>query len=61
MSHIESDIPQNIFDLAIKDETLRLARSTLCLRDFIPKAKWLLKRMKQQGPKRGTTGTSLKK
>ena len=60
MPYIESNILQNIFYSAIKGEFLRIARSTLCLRDFIPKAKELLERMKQQGSKRGTTGTSLR-
>ena len=57
MPHIASNIPQNIFQLAVKGEFLKIARSTLCLRDFIPKAKDLLERMKQQGFKRGTKGT----
>ena len=61
MPHIESHILQNIFYSLIKDEFLRIVRSTLCFRDFIPKAKELLERMKQQGSKRGTTGTSLRK
>ena len=58
MSHIESDIPQNIFSPAKKGDFLRISFSTLSLRDFIPKAKELLERMKQQGFKRGTTGTT---
>ena len=61
MRHIESSIPQNIFYLAIKSDFFRIARSTLCLRDFILKAKEFLGRMKQQGSKRGTSGTSLRK
>ena len=61
MPHIESNIPQNIFYSAIKAAFLRIARSTLCLRDFTPKVKELLERMKQQGSKCGTTGTSLRK
>ena len=59
--HIESNIPQNIFYSAVKGEFLRTARSTLCLRDFKPKTKELLERMKQQGSKRRTRGTSLRK
>ena len=48
MPHIESNIPQN-------------ARSTLYPRVFILKAKELLEHMKQQGFKRGTTTTFLRK
>ena len=61
MPHIENNIPQNIFYSAIKVEFLRIARSTLYFRDFAPKAKVLLKRMKQQSSKRGIRGTSLRK
>ena len=61
MPHIESNILQTIFYSKVKLEFLRIACSTLCLRDFIPKAKELLERMKQQATKRGTTGTSLRK
>ena len=39
MPHIESNNPQNIFYSAVRGEFLTTARSTLCLRDFIPKAK----------------------
>ena len=45
----------------MKAEFLRIARPTLCLRNFIPKAKELLERIKQQVSKRGTTGTCLRK
>ena len=61
MPHIEINIPQSIFYSAIKGQFLRTARSTICLRDFVPKAKKLLGRMKQQGSKPGTTGTSIRK
>ena len=61
MPHIESNIPQSIFYTAIKCEFLRIARSNLYLRNFIPKAKELFERMKQHGSKHGTTGTSLRK
>ena len=61
MPHIESNIPQNIFYLAIKGEFLKIAHSTLWLRDFKPKAKELLGCMKQQGSKRSTMGTFLRK
>ena len=46
---------------AIKSEFLRIAYSTLRLNDFISKVKELLEHIKQQGFKRGTTGTSLRK
>ena len=42
MPHIERYIRQNIFYSAIRGEFLRITRSTLCFRDFIPKAKELL-------------------
>ena len=61
MPHIESNIPQSNFYSVIKGEFLRIARSTLSLRDFIPKAKELLECMKQQGSKRGITGIPLRK
>ena len=61
MSHIESIIPHNVFYSAIKGGFLRIASSTLCLRDFISKTKDLLEHMKQQGSKSGNTGTSLRK
>ena len=47
LRHIESNIPQNTFYFAIKGEFLRIARSILCLRDFKPKAKKFLERMKK--------------
>ena len=59
--HIESIIPESIFYLAVEGEFLRTAPSTLYLRDFVNKAKELLEGMKQQGSKRGTTGTPLRK
>ena len=59
MPHMERNIPENILYSAIKGAFLRIACSSQCLRDFIPKAKELLERMKQQGSKRGTRDTSL--
>ena len=61
MPHIETNIPQNIFCSAIKGEFLRIARSTLYLRDFKHKAKELLELTKQQGSKRGLTNMSVYK
>ena len=43
--HLESNIPQNTFYSAIDSEFLKIARLTLCIRDFIPKVKGLLERM----------------
>ena len=60
MPNIESKFPENIFHLAIKGEFLRIAHSNLYLRDFIPMTKEILKRMKQQGSGRNTTGNSFK-
>ena len=51
MPHIESNIPQSIFCSTIKSEFLRITRSILFLKDFIPKTKELLE---QQGSNRGT-------
>lgn len=45
MTHIDSDIPQNIFYSAIKCELLRIARSALFLVDFILKSKAKNKRV----------------
>ena len=59
--YIKSNIPQNIFYSAIKCDFLNIACSTLCLWDFIPKGKELLEHMKQQGSKRGTADTFLRK
>ena len=49
MPHIQSNIPSNIFYSALVGEFLRVARSTLLVEDFIPKAKDLLNRMNSQG------------
>ena len=61
LSHLRSNIPQNIFYSAIKGEFLKMSFSTLYLRDFIPKAIELLEHMKQQVSKHGVTDTSLGK
>ena len=61
MSHMESNIPHNVFYSAITGGFLRIASSTLCLRDFMSKAKELLEYMKQKASKGGNTGTSLRK
>ena len=49
MPFIDSNIPKSIFYSALKGEFLRIARSTLYLKDFVPKAKELLTRMNRQG------------
>ena len=49
MPHKCSNIPESIFYSALKGEFLRIARATLKLEDFIPKAEELTKRMKNQG------------
>ena len=49
MPHKDSNIPQNIFYSSLVGEFLRIGRSTLKLEDFIPKAKELIQRMKNQG------------
>ena len=45
MPDLESNIPQNTFYSAIDSEFLKIARLTLCIRDFIPKVKGLLELM----------------
>ena len=49
MPHLYSNIPKNIFYSALVGEILRIARSTLRLEDFLPKAQQLIKRMTNQG------------
>ena len=49
MPQMNSNIPQSIFYSALVGEFLRIARSTLRIHDFIPKAKALIERMKKQG------------
>ena len=46
MRNVESNVTQNIFYSEIKRELFKIARSTLCLKGFMPKAKELTKRMK---------------
>ena len=61
MPYIDSNIPQTIFYSALKGEFLRIARSTLYLKDFIPKANELLGRMKAQGAKNNLSTKSIKR
>ena len=46
---LSSNIPKKIFYSALVGEFLRIARATLHLSDFIPKATDLIKRMLNQG------------
>ena len=61
MPHKESNIHKNIFYSVIKGEFLRIACSTLSLRDNIPNAKEFSKLMKKQGSKHNATISSLGK
>ena len=61
MLHIESNTQHNIFYSAIKDKFLRITCSTLCLNDFIAKAKKLLESNKQKYSKFNATSSSLQK
>ena len=61
MPHVGSNIPQNNFYSEIEGEFFRIFPLTVCLRDFLPMAKELLERLKQQSFTRGTTSTSLRK
>ena len=61
MPYIKNNVPQNFFYSANKGKFLRIVCSTLCLKDFIPKAKKVKERIKEQDPNRVTTRTSLKK
>ena len=61
MSDIKINVPQKNFYSAIKGKFLRVACSPLCPKDFIPKAKKVKERIKEQDPIRGTIRTSLKK
>ena len=59
--HIRSNTPQNIFYETIKSKFLRIARSTLSLRNFIPKTKELLRRIKKQSSQHNDRSSSLGK
>ena len=49
MPHMCSNIPSKIFYSALMGEFLRIARSTLKIEDFIPKASDLILRLLRQG------------
>ena len=61
MPFIDSNIPESIFYSALVGEFLRIARSTLKLDDFLIKAKYLCKRMANQGAKRYLTERNIRK
>ena len=61
MPHIGSNIPKNIFYSALVGEVLRIARSTLMLEDFIPKAKDVISRMNAQGAHHFTSKRHIRK
>ena len=61
MPHIDSNIPESIFYSALVGEFLRIARSTLLLKDFLEKAKELCQRMRIQGGNIDRIKRSLKK
>ena len=52
MPYLSSNIPKKIFYSALVGEFLRIARATLYLSDFEPKALDLVKRMVNQGGNR---------
>ena len=61
MPQKSSNIPQSIFYSALVGEFLRIARSTLRLPDFLPKALDLVSRMKNQGANQQTSLRFIKK
>ena len=61
MPHKSSNIPQSIFYSALVGEFLRIARSTLRLPDFLPKAHDLITRMQNQGANQQTSSRFIRK
>ena len=61
MPHRDSNIPEKIFYSAIVGEFLRIARSSMLYPDFLPKARDLLVRMRNQGATVENLKRSLKK
>ena len=61
MPFIDSNIPESTFYSAFVGGFLRIARSTLKLDDFLIKAKYLCKRMANQGAKRYLTERNIRK
>lgn len=61
MPYLLSDIPSSIFYDSIFSEFLQIARSTLRLTDFVPKASQLYTRMKTQGGNKASILCQIKK
>ena len=61
MPHRDSNIPESIFYSALVGEFLRIARSSLLLLDFLPKATDLINRMKNQGARTNVVKKALHK
>ena len=57
MPYRESNIPITIFYASLVGEFLRIGRSSMLLRDFLPKARELLSRMMRQGDEQSTKGS----
>lgn len=61
MAHIDSDIPNNIFQSAIVDEIIRIALPTLHFSDFLQRNCELLSKILRKGVKKGKCYSSSKK
>ena len=61
MPYVTSNIPESIFYSGMVEEFLRIARSTLLLADFLPKARELIHRLKNQGAVQHTSIRHLQK
>ena len=61
MPYVSSNIPESIFYSAMVGEFLRIARSTLLLADFLPKARELIHRLKNQGAVQHTSTRHLRR
>ena len=61
MPHKDSNIPESIFYSSLVGEFLRIGRSTLKLDDFVPRAKELIQRMKNQGAELNRTKRAVRK
>ena len=60
-SHIDSNIPNNIFYSAFSGETFRIGRSTRHFSDFLPRVSELISKILRQGGKVRKYYSSLKK
>ena len=61
MPYLLSDIPSSIFYGSIFSEFLQIARSTIRLTNFVPKASQLYTRMKTQGGNKASILSQIKK